>query len=193
MTPTASMYTRSRWIDWKPKPPILAETAPILAETPESEPTKPTKPPSGTRSFVGFVGSTSGHSPKIEAGPDPASGQAKLTLASGVLARAGVRLMQLETGFTVGVWSDLDSAELRAAIRVFHPDGPPPIRNLDGPGMPDKFKARRVAGEPVPMKVLAEMERNPEEPWTARDRMLKEMNWCPGGERRQVRKGTGRA
>src|SRR5262245_45935722 len=47
--------TRSRWMDWKPKARILADTA-------EREPTKPSKP-----GFVGFEGATSAKSPKIEA------------------------------------------------------------------------------------------------------------------------------
>ena len=59
-TPTLHPATRSRWLDWKPKAAILAETA-------ESKPTKPSKP-----GFVGFEGATSAESPKIEAGPDRA-------------------------------------------------------------------------------------------------------------------------
>jgi hypothetical protein len=100
------------------------------------------------------------------------------------LARAGVRLTQLETGFTIGVWSDLDSAALRAAIQAFHPDGMPPIRYLDGAGIPDRFKLRCVPGEPVPMNVRAAMEQAPGEPWKVRDQMLKEMRWHPPSQRR---------
>jgi hypothetical protein len=40
-----------------------------------------------------------------------------------------------------------------------------------------RYKVRRVEGEPVPMNVLAEMERNPAEPWKVRDRMLNETEW----------------
>jgi hypothetical protein len=88
--------------------------------------------------------------PRIYLTPESAPDRNRLTLASVVLARAGVRLMELETGFTIGIWSDLDSADLRAAIGNFHPDGPPPIRYLDGPGIPPRFKLRRVAGRTCP-------------------------------------------
>jgi len=44
-----------------------------------------------------------------------------------------------------------------------------------------RYKARRVEGEPVPMNVIAEMERHPAEPWKVRDLMLNEMGWCPEG------------
>jgi hypothetical protein len=44
-----------------------------------------------------------------------------------------------------------------------------------------RYKVRRVEGEPVPMNVLAEMERRPAEPWKVRDRMLYEMGWCSKG------------
>src|SRR5262245_19094090 len=78
--PTLHRATRSRWMDWKPKPRILADAA-------ESEPTKPSKPGS-----VGFEGATSAESPEIGAEPD----SAELARASAVLNRAGVRIMALE-------------------------------------------------------------------------------------------------
>jgi hypothetical protein len=65
-----------------------------------------------------------------------------------VLNRAGCRLMRLETGFTVGVWSDLDSPQIRAALHVLALDRLP-IAYLDG-DVPEKFKTRKVAGESVP-------------------------------------------
>ena len=153
-----STATRNRWIDWKPKARILADSA-------ESEPTKPTKPGS-----EGFVGGTSAESPEIVAGPDPA----ELARASAILSRAGVRIMALEGGATIGLWSDLDGPEVRAALRTFGSDRLP-VRYLDGAGVPMRYKLRRVKGEPVPMNVLAEMERNPAEPWMVRDRMLNEL------------------
>ncbi len=70
---------------------------------------------------VVFVGATSAESPKIEAGPDPA----ELARASAVLNRAGVRIMALEGGATIGVWSDLDGPEVRAALRTFGSGGLP--------------------------------------------------------------------
>jgi hypothetical protein len=100
--------------------------------------------------------------------PDPA----ELARASGVLNRAGVRIMALEAGATIGVWSDLDGPEVRAALRTLGSDRLP-IRYLDGAGVPMRYKSRRVEGEPVPLNVLAEMEREPAEPWRVRDWMLK--------------------
>src|SRR5438477_6479224 len=89
-TPTLQSATRSRWMDWKTKARILADAA-------EREPTKPSKP-----GFVRFEGATSAESPEIEAGPHAA----ELARASSVLNRAGVRIMALEGGLTIGVWSD---------------------------------------------------------------------------------------
>jgi len=152
---------RSRWLDWKPQTDISADSA-------GGQPTKPPKPGS-----VGFVGATSVESPEIHIEPDPA----ELVRASAVLNRTGVRLMQLDGVTTIGIWSDLDGPELRKALRTFGSDQLP-VRYLDGAGVPVRYKLRRVAGEPVPMSVLAEMERHPEEPWKIRDRMLQEMGWC---------------
>ena len=100
--------------------------------------------------------------------------------ASAVLNRAGVRIMALEGGATIGVWSDLDGPEVRAALRTFGSDRLP-VRYLDGAGVPMRYKLRRVEGEPVPMNVLAAMEQHPAEPWKVRDRMLSEMGWCSKG------------
>lgn len=142
---STSPATRSRWMDWKPKTRILADLA-------EREPTKPSKP-----GCVGFEGATSAESPEIEAGPDPA----ELGRASAMLNRAGVRIMDLEGGATIGVWSDLDGPEIRAAVRTLGM-ADLTVRYLDGAGVPMRYKARRVEGEPVPMNVLAEMERGEE-------------------------------
>ncbi|HKD09866.1 MAG TPA: hypothetical protein VKB79_28430 [Bryobacteraceae bacterium] len=157
---TAHPATRSRWMDWKPNPLISADTV-------ASEPTKPSKPGS-----VGFEGAVSAKSPKIQAGPDPA----ELARASAILNRTGVRIMALEAGTVIGVWSDLDVPEGRAALHAIGLDRYP-VRYLDGPGVPMRYKIRRVKGEPVPLDVLIEMERNPAEPWKIRDRMLNEMGW----------------
>jgi hypothetical protein len=116
---------------------------------------------------------TSVESPEVETAPD----RAELARASAVLNRAGVRIMALEGGATMGVWSDLDGPEVRAALRTFGSDRLP-LRYLDGAGVPMRYKVRRVEGEPVPMNVLAEMERDPAEPWMVRDRMLNEIGWC---------------
>jgi len=56
-TTAPSPVKRSRWMDWKPRPRILADSA-------ESEPTKPSKPGS-----VGFEGDTSAKATEIQAEP----------------------------------------------------------------------------------------------------------------------------
>jgi hypothetical protein len=70
--------------------------------------------------------------------------------------------------------SSMDGPEVRAALRVFGSDGLP-VRYLDGAGIPMRYELRRVKGEPVPMNVLAEMERHAADPWNVRDRLLKEV------------------
>jgi hypothetical protein len=97
-----------------------------------------------------------------------------------VLAKAGVRLMELNGVFTVGIWSNLDSPEIRAALRCFH-DEDPPVVYLDGSAVPDRYKLTRLAGEPAPLNVLHAMEQNPAEPWVIRDRMLAAMKWSEFG------------
>jgi hypothetical protein len=99
--------------------------------------------------------------------PDPA----ELARASAVLNGTGVRIMALQGGATIGVWSDLDGPEVRAALHTLGMDCLP-VRYLDGAGVPMRYKLRRVEGEPVPMNVLTEMEPHPEEPWAVRDRIL---------------------
>ena len=154
--------SRNRWMDWKPK-------MRISADPPESGPAKPSKP-----RFVGFDGAPSAECSKIEARTAPA----ELMRASAILSRAGIRIMALEEGAAIGVWSDLDGPEVRAALRTFGSNGLP-VRYLDGAGVPARYKLRRVEGEPVPMNVLAEMEQHPAEPWKVRDRMLNEMGRSP--------------
>ena len=113
----------------------------------------------------------------VESGPD----EPTRATANALLGRVGMRLMNIDGKMVVGLWSDLDGPEVRAALTVFHPDGVPPIRYLDGSGIPDKYKERRAAGEPVPLDVLHAMEQNPWTPWETRDRMLSEMGWSPDG------------
>jgi hypothetical protein len=153
-------------MDWKPKAPVLANSA-------WSEPTKPSK-----HGSAGFDGATSAES--CEAAPDP--GPAELARASAVLRRSGIRLLQLEGITTVGIWSDLDGPSVRAALRIFG-SAWLPIRYLDGAGVPMRFKLRLVEGEPVPLNVLSEMERQSAAPWSVRDRMLQGMGWRAKGTR----------
>jgi hypothetical protein len=110
--------------------------------------------------------------------PDPTPAQ--LAHASAVLTKAGIRLMRIDGVDMVGIWSDLDGPEIRAALRVYGSDRLA-VRYLDGDGIPMKFKLRRVQGEPVPTNVLSEMEKHPVEPWKVRDQMLEEMGWSPNG------------
>jgi len=81
----------ARWLNWKP---------PILAEVLDHEPPKPTE-----AAFEGFAGDPSGQSLKIEA-------------ASAVFNRRGVRIMRIDGGAVIGIWSDLDGPEIREALQV---------------------------------------------------------------------------
>jgi hypothetical protein len=104
----------------------------------------------------------------------------KLARAGAVLRNAGVRIMPLQDGTTIGIWSDFDGPEVRAALRTFGSERLP-VRYLDGAGVPIRYKVRWVEGEPVPPNVLAEMEQHSAEPWEVRDRMLNAMGWRPEG------------
>ena len=97
--------------------------------------------------------------------PDPA----ELAHATALLNQAGVRIMRLETGDAIGVWSDLDSAAVRNALLTLGA-GELPVRYLDGPGVPLRYKSRRVPGDPVPNSVREAMERS-SEPWKVRSQM----------------------
>ena len=99
-----------------------------------------------------------------------------LVHARHILNQAGVRKIVVDGAVIIGIWSDLDSPEIRAALRVLDADRLP-VRYLDGAGIPSRYKLRRVKGEPVPMTVLVEMERHP---WDVRDRMRTEMSGALG-------------
>ena len=113
----------------------------------------------------------------IETLEEPTAEQ--LAHASTVLSKAGIRLMRLYGVDMVGIWSDLDSPRVRAALRTYGSDQLP-VRYLDGDVLM-KYKLRKAPGEPVPGNVLAAMEQAPNEPWIIRDRMLAEMGWTPHG------------
>ncbi len=118
---------RSRWLDWHPDPQILADSL-------GSKPSKPTQ-----RGSDGFDGSYLGEIAKIEI--EPNTEQASLD----VLNRAGVRIMRLVEGTTIGVWNDSDGPEIRGALRTLKMDCLP-VRHLDGDGIPSKYKYRKIDG-----------------------------------------------
>lgn len=111
--------------------------------------------------------------------------QLDLSRACAVLNRAGSRIVVLETGTTIGVWSDLDGPEVRTALRTLGLDQLP-VRYLDGAGVPMRYKLRRVKGDPVSMSVLARMEQHPNEPWKVRD----SIHGQESGQRRECGQGT---
>jgi hypothetical protein len=158
------MNAGSRWLDWEPQTRIFSI---CLKEAP----TKPTE--SG---FVGFVGPRHRQIQKIEGEPDPA----ELSRASAILGQAGVRLMRLESGDAVGIWSDLDSPAIRNALRILG-SGELPVLYLDGPNVPLRYKLRRVPGEPVPNSVREAMEGS-SEPWKVRSRMPRNFVLWPQAE-----------
>jgi hypothetical protein len=91
-----------------------------------------------------------------------------------LLARYEVRLIPIEGRTAVGVWSFLDSRAIRDALRLVGWDFE--IRYLDGAGVPDAYKGTRLAGEPVPLRILEAMEAAiDDQPWEVRDRMLARM------------------
>jgi hypothetical protein len=157
--PAAEAAIPATAIKDKPAEPAKAPT-PVLTEPAKRESIEP--------DFHGWA----------EVLPDPPPDE--LAHASAVLAKAGVRLIGDVRGVDyIGVGSDTDGPEVRAALRV-HGNGHLPVKYLDG-DVPMRFKLRKVPGEPVPANVLAAMEQEPNQPWVVRDRMLAEMNWSPAG------------
>jgi hypothetical protein len=100
--------------------------------------------------------------------PEPSAKE--LSDATALLNRTGVRIMRLEAGDAIGVWTDRDSASIRQALRLLAMDELP-IRYLDGPDVPDRYKLRPIPGDPVPNPVREAMEKS-SEPWKVRSRMV---------------------
>jgi hypothetical protein len=73
--------------------------------------------------------------------------------ARDVLNSTGARIMALKLGPAIGVWSDLDTPEVRSALRVLRLDQLP-LRFLDGPAVQMRYKVRSVPGEPGPLSAL---------------------------------------
>jgi hypothetical protein len=98
-----------------------------------------------------------------------------LTWAGEVFKLNGVRHLTLDGQHVIGIWSDLDGPHIRKAMRIFD-NQDVPVRYLDGPGIPLRYKVRRMKGTPVPLNILHAMEAAAE-PWAVRDRMLAEIGW----------------
>jgi hypothetical protein len=155
---------------------LLAENSRAAEAAEMSKTTQDTSKLSATRipaQTAKSAPATSADSAETEPSPE------ELAHAATVLTKAGIRLMRIEGVDMVGIWSDLDGPEVRAALRV-HGSDRVPVRYLDG-DVPMRFKLRRVPGEPVPQSVLTTMEKHAAEPWKVRDRMLEEMSWTPQG------------
>jgi hypothetical protein len=110
----------------------------------------------------------------------PASEQSSVK-AVRLLERVGMRLLDLDGRHAVGLWSDLDSVEVRAALGACGLDQFP-VKYLDDPLTPDWYKLRQVYPDqdPVPLNVLEAMNRGSGRPWAARDDNLKEMGLSIG-------------
>jgi hypothetical protein len=115
----------------------------------------------------------------------------RLWLCGRQLAVAGCRPIEIGGQPAIGIWSDLDHPSLRTAIRDYYAALWPamagaPIVYLDGPGIPDRFKERRVPrvptredgrpADPIPLEVVEAMMRS-DEPWKVREHMLDELGW----------------
>lgn len=159
------MDTPELWLDWKPP----------SAREQKSGTDKTDKTSIGGRGLIAeLFQHTEGPAPETaqgspDAGEDnaPTEGQ---TAALALMNASGSRIVTLEDGPVIGVWSDLDSPEIRAALRTLGIQHP--VKYLDGSDVPMKYKVRKVAGEPTPLSVLKEMEQHPE-PWVIRDQMWK--------------------
>jgi hypothetical protein len=106
-----------------------------------------------------------------------ASQPIEVARAYAIVNRMGVRIIRLETGTAIGVWSDLDGPEVRNALRTLGFDQHV-VAYLDDPVVPVAYKCRRVARECVPLSVLKMMKGDPREPWRVRDEMLSAKTWA---------------
>jgi hypothetical protein len=95
-----------------------------------------------------------------------------LIQARAILNRAGVRKFDLNGDLVIGLWSDQDGPELRAALHILELEDVP-VRYLDSSCVPTGYKLRQVEGEPVSLDVLKKMEQSAE-PWRVRDTSRRE-------------------
>lgn len=144
------MSARIRWLDWEPK-------TCIFSKRPETAPTQPTQPDttgcagrlqnlpkSSVEGLEGYVGPDPGQSQKFEAELD----LVQLVRAAALLNQVGVRIVQSEGGDAIGVWSHLDSAPISKALRILGASQAS-VLYLDGPGVPIRYKVRRLPGDPT--------------------------------------------
>jgi hypothetical protein len=98
-----------------------------------------------------------------------------LAWAGEVLRLNGVRHFFIDGRPVNGIWSDLDGPHIREALRILG-DQDIPVRYLDGPGIPMRYKVRTMKGQPVPLDIVKAMESS-SKPWATRDRMLAAIDW----------------
>lgn len=95
--------------------------------------------------FVGFVGAPPGPFQKIQNGQtgEAEPSQAAIDRSVSTLNAAGVRIWRDTSTFVIGTWSDLDGRDVRAALQTLG-TGTLPVRHLEDPGVPLRFKLRSV-------------------------------------------------
>lgn len=101
--------------------------------------------------------------------------EALLAWAGEILKLNGVRHFFIDGRPVNGIWSDLDGPHIREALRIVG-NKDIEVRYLDGPGIPMRFKARTMKGQPVPLNIVSAMYRA-SKPWETRDNMLAAINW----------------
>jgi hypothetical protein len=147
-----------RWLEWSPPSISLADA--------NTEPTEATEGASD-----GSVGLRSGTRPVVDATACAQSITEPQRQAMALLNGIGARAVWVGPAVYIGLWSDLDSPQLRSTIRTLGWDEYS-VMYLDSSGVPPRYKVRRVAGDCVPLHVLRAMEADQTTPWVTRDRML---------------------
>lgn len=154
-------FNPDRWLKWKP------------SDTRPNEPTKPSESSSDV-----FEGTVSVPFENLESVAERIA-ISQMQWAEATLFKNGARIIELDGVMTVGIWGDLDSKDLRDAAAIRFPGTP--TSYLDQPDVPAAEKIRKVAGEPLPLSVVSEMEKCHSCPWLKRDELLAAMNWNPQG------------
>ena len=85
-----------------------------------------------------------------------------------------VRRINVAGETTVAIWSNIDSASIRGALKVVGWDSLK-VKYLDSPAVPIRYKVSNLDGDPVPLEVLAEMEAADDQPWEVRDRLMRQL------------------